>query len=67
MLLLSHAYNTSHTLANRVEQEKDIKLQWAKESIYIYICVCGGGGVLFNVFTIMCFSDRPGLQRWHPT
>ena len=44
MLLLSHAYNTGHTLANRVEQEKDIKLQWAKESIYIYICVCGGGG-----------------------
>ena len=45
MLLLSHAYNTGHTLANRVEQEKYIKLQWAKESIYIYIyvCVCGGG------------------------
>ena len=47
MLLLSHAYNTSHTLANRVEQEKDIKLQWAKESIYIYVCVCVCGVLMF--------------------
>ena len=31
-LLFCHAYNTSHTLANRVKQEKDIKFQWAKES-----------------------------------